>query len=275
MKLKNRRLFSFLMAIVMVLTMMPVQPLKASAAETLNLGAPVRLSGTTYQLSNAAFGSIGVVNAGGGYFTVAVNNGSIAVGTLPSGITELTSGITISGRVTDQSTPANRVFNFSSGNTYEEIQAVIGDMTFTQPAGQTQSITVNVVPGAPLANGKTSVRTYNGRYFVYVERPSIDMTFVDAVTTAANATNNNGHLVEPTATPAGANDMIAIAKMFAEFKTPFTGGWNFLSFIGATKTTAASNWATSTNPTTRYVSDTNGQATGLESTPEYQFNGAD
>lgn len=255
-------MLSILMAIVMVLTMMPFHPLKASAAETLNLGTPVRLSGTTYQLSNAAFGSTGVVNAGGGYFTVAVNNGSIAVGTLPSGITELTNGITISGRVTDQSTPANRVFNFSSGNTYEEIQEVIGNMTFTQPAGQTQSITVNVVPGAPLANGKTSVRTYNGRYFVYVQRPST-MTFYDAVTIA---TNNNGHLLEPTADDTGAAEMFAIANMFAEFKTFFRGSWNFISFIGATKTTAPT-WASAVNPETRYVS--NGNATGLENNASY------
>lgn len=255
------------MAIVMVLTMMPFHPLKASAADTLNLGTPVRLSGTTYQLSNAAFGSIGVVNAGGGYFTVAVNNGSIAVGTLPSGITELTNGITISGRITDQSTPTNRVFNFSSGNTYEEIQAVIGNMTFTQPAGQTQSITVNVTPGAPLTNGKTSIRTYNGRYFVYVERPSTTMDYNDAVTTA---TNNNGHLVEPPATIAGAVEMFAIANMFAEFKTAFTGNWNFISFIGATKATAP-NWDSAVNPETRYVS--NNTATGLESTSNFVANG--
>ena len=44
MKLKNRRMLSVLMAIIMVLTMMPFHPLKvrAAAATTLNLGTPVR-----------------------------------------------------------------------------------------------------------------------------------------------------------------------------------------------------------------------------------------
>ncbi|UUZ83711.1 hypothetical protein LJK88_07810 [Paenibacillus sp. P26] len=195
MKLKNRRMLSLLMAIVMVLTMLPFHSLevRAAATPTLDLGNPVSVTGTTYQSPNAAFGSTGVVDANGGYFTVAVNSGSIAVGTLPSGITELTNGIKISTITTDQSTSTNRVFNFSSTNTYEDIQAVIRNLTFAQVSGQTQTVTVNVTPGAPLADGKTSVRTYNGRHFVYVARQST-MTFNDAVTTA---TSKNGHLVEP------------------------------------------------------------------------------
>lgn len=266
MKLKNRRMLSLLMAIVMVLTMTPFHPLEVSAAATtLDLGTPDRTSTTNYQLSNAEFGSTGVVDAGGGYFTAAVNNGSIAVGTVPNSVTESTYGIEISGIVTDQSTPANRVFNFSGAATYEDIQAVIRNMTFTQVAGQTQSITVNVVPGAPLSDGKTSVRTYNGRHFAYVQRQAT-MTFNDAVTIA---TSNNGHLVEPTA--GNPEEMLAIASLFNEFKSPWTGNWNFISFIGATKTTASS-WSTSVNNETRYV--TNGQPTGLESTSNFVANGA-
>ncbi|WP_440114843.1 S-layer homology domain-containing protein [Paenibacillus sp. QZ-Y1] len=266
MKLKNRRMLSTLMAIVMVLTMMPFYPLEVRAAETptLDLGDPMSVTETTYQLSNAAFGSTGVVNAGGGYFKVAVNNGSIDVGTPPSGITELTNGITISGTVTDKSTSTNRVFNFSSETTYEDIQDVIRDMTFTKVSGQTQRVTVNVTPGAPLANGKTSVRTYNGRHFAYVQRLST-MTFKDAVTIA---TNNNGHLVEPA--PANPGEMFAIASMFGEFKNPFSGNWNFLTFIGATKTYTP-NWNTSIGAVTRYVST--GFQTGLESTTNYVSNG--
>lgn len=268
MKLKSSRTLSFLMAIVMVLTMMPFHASQARAAETaiLNLGTPIRLSETNYQLSNAAFESNGIVNEGGGYFTVAVNNGSIAVGTLSNGITELTNGITISGVVTDKSTPKNRVFNFSSGTVYEEIQAVIRTMTFTQDSGQTQSVTVNVTPGAQLSNGKTSVRTYNGRHFAYVERLST-MTFNDAVTIAKA---NNGHLVEPTADHP--EEMLAIARLFQELKTPWTGGWSFVSFIGATKTTEASSWSTPAYTETRYV--TNAQPTGLELTSNYVQNGA-
>ncbi|KQX56760.1 S-layer homology domain-containing protein [Paenibacillus sp. Root444D2] len=265
MKLKNQRMLSVLMAIVMVLTMMPFHPLEVGAAvtPTLDLGTPVRSSATNYQLSNAAFGSTGVVDTDGGYFKVAVNNGSTAVGTVPNSITELTNGITISGIVTDQSTSTNRVFNFSGAATYEDIRAAIRNMTFTQAAGQTQSVTVNVTPGAPLSNGKTSVRTYNGRYFAYVARQTT-MTFYDAVTTA---TNNNGHLVEPAAGDAGAGEMLAIASMFKEFKSSFMTisgtQWNFISFIGATKTTSPS-WSTSNNDSlTHYVSNI-GQHTNLE-----------
>ncbi|KRE50153.1 S-layer homology domain-containing protein [Paenibacillus sp. Soil724D2] len=265
MKIKNRRMLSVLMAIVMVLTMMPFHPLEVGAAvtPTLDLGTPVRSSAINYQLSNAAFGRSDVVDAGGGYFTVAVSNGSTAVGTVPSSITELTSGITISGRVTDQSTSTNRVFNFSGAATYEDIRAAIRNMTFTQAAGQTQSVTVNVTPGAPLSNGKTSVRTYNSRHFVYVARQTT-MTFYDAVTTA---TNNNGHLVEPAAGDAGAGEMLAIASMFKEFKSSFMTisgtQWNFISFIGATKT-ASPSWSTSNNDSlTHYVSNI-GQHTNLE-----------
>lgn len=266
MKLNNRRTLSILMAIVMVLSMIPFQPLQVRAEETptLDLGTPVRLSETTYQLSNAAFGSTGVVNAGGGYFTVIVNNGSIAVGTLSSGITELTNGITISGVVTDKSTPANRVFNFSSDTTFEDIQAVIRNMTFTQSSGQTQSITVNVAPGAPLSNGKTSIRIYDGRYFVYVARQTTTLSFKEAVDIA---TSQHGHLVEPTAGNPG--EMFAIASMFKEFKSqsPWAGDggiWHFLSFIGASKTQGP-NWDTSVYSKTRYVTNPN-QETGLDST---------
>lgn len=259
-------MLSALLAIVMVLTMLPFYPseVKAAATPTLDLGDPISVTETTYQLSNATFGSTGVVNAAGGYFTVEVNNGSIAVVTPPSGITELTNGITISGIVTDQSTPTSRVFNFSSSNTYEDIQDVIQNMTFTQVPGQTQRVTVNVTPGVPLADGKTSVRTYNGRHFAYVQRLST-MTFKDAVTIA---TNNNGHLVEPA--PANPGEMFAIASMFKEFKNPFSGNWNFLSFIGATKTYTP-NWDTSIGTVTRYVST--GWQTGLESTTNYVSNG--
>ncbi|WP_438496564.1 S-layer homology domain-containing protein [Paenibacillus sp. IHBB 3054] len=266
MKLKNRRMLSFLMAIVMVLTMMPFYPLEVRAAvtPTLDLGNPVRVTGTTYQLSNATFGSTGVVNGAGGYFTVAVNNGSTAVGTLPSGITELINGIKISNFVTDKSTSANRVFNFSNSNTYEEILTVIRNMTFTQAAGQTQKVTVNVAPGAPLTDGKTSVRTYNGRHFVYVQRQGT-MTFKDAVTIA---TNNHGHLVEPKSN--NPQETFAIASMFKEFITPFGGDWNFLTFIGATKTTAP-NWNTSIYGDTKYVS--NGLSTGLDASKDFVPNG--
>ncbi|MFB5677369.1 S-layer homology domain-containing protein [Paenibacillus terreus] len=117
-----------------------------------------------------------------------------------------------------------------------------------------------------MSDGKTSVRTYNGRHFVYVARPAT-MTFKDAVTIA---TNNRGHLVEPAANKPA--EMLAIASMFKEFKTSFTAEWDFISFIGATKTTAASNWSTSTNNETRYVS--NGQPTGLELTSNFVPNGA-
>lgn len=230
----------------------------------LNLGNPVKVTEATYQMPNAAFDSIGIIKDTGGYFTVTVDSGSIDVGTVPSGITELTDGIQISGIVTDKSTPTNRVFNFSSTTTYEEIQAVIRNMTFTQDPGKTQSVTVNVVPGAPLTDGKTSVRTYDGRYFVYVARQST-MAFKDAVTTAAS---NNGHLVEPTADNPG--EMFAIANMFKEFKSPFGGNWNFLSFIGATRTEAP-NWDTETSPVTEYVS--NGLPTNLETSKEFVPNG--
>ncbi|MCR8635249.1 S-layer homology domain-containing protein [Paenibacillus radicis (ex Xue et al. 2023)] len=269
MKLENQRMLSLLMAIVMVLTMIPFHPLEVRAATTptLNLGNPVRVTGATYQLPNAAFGSTGAVHAAGGYFTVAVNSGTTAVGTHSSGITELTYGITISGITTDKSTPTNRVFNFSSGTTYEEIQAAIRNMTLTQVSGQTQNVTINVTPGAPLSNGKTSVRTYKGRHFVYVARQS-SMTFKDAVTTA---TNINGHLVEPAANNPG--EMLAVASMFKEFKSPFARepGWNFISFIGATKTYSP-NWDTSVGSFTRYVST--GYQTGLEQTSNYMDNGA-
>ncbi|MEK8217013.1 S-layer homology domain-containing protein [Paenibacillus sp. FSL L8-0463] len=255
------------MAIVMVLTMMPFYPLEVRAAvtPTLDLGNPVRVTGTTYQLSNATFGSTGVVNGAGGYFTVAVNNGSTAVGTLPSGITELINGIKISNIVTDKSTSANRVFNFSNSNTYEEILTVIRNMTFTQAVGQTQKVTVNVAPGAPLTDGKTSVRTYNGRYFVYVQRQGT-MTFKDAVTIA---TNNHGHLLEPKSN--NPQEIFTIASMFEEFTTPFGGNWSFLTFIGATKTTAP-NWNTSIYGDTKYVS--NGLSTGLEASKDFVPNGA-
>lgn len=271
MKLTNRRMLSLLMAIIMVLTMIPFHPLevRAAATPTLDLGIPVKVTEVTYQLPDAAFGSTGVVDAKGGYFTVAVNSGSIDVGAISSGITELTNGIKISGVVTDKSTPTNRVFNFSSSNTYEDIQAVIRNMTFTQVSGQTQSVTVNVTPGAPLTDGKTSVRTYNGRHFVYVERLTT-MTFKDAVTIA---TNNNGHLVEPAAGDAGAAEMLAIASMFDDFKYSYNKNWNFISFIGATKTTAPS-WSTSSDSVTHYVLN-NRQHTNLESKPYYQFNGDD
>ncbi|KQO10669.1 S-layer homology domain-containing protein [Paenibacillus sp. Leaf72] len=262
MKLKNRSMLSFLMAIVMVLTTMPFYPLEARAADTptFDLGTPVRLSESTYQLSNATFGGL---DEESGYFTVTVNNGTITVGTLSSGITELTNGINISGVITDESTPTNRVFNFSSGTTNEEIQAIIRNLTFTQNSGQTQSVTVNVAPGAPLNDGKTSVRTYNGRHFVYVARQNT-MGFKDAVDIA---TNNHGHLVEPTADNPG--EMFAIASMFKEFKSqsPWAGDggiWHFLSFIGATKTQGP-NWDTSVYSETRYVTNPN-QQTGLEAT---------
>ena|GEM_PF-812383 len=266
MKLKNRRMVSFLMAIVMVLAMIPFHPLEVKAAETptIDLGTPVGLSATAYQLPSAAFGSTGVVDAGGGYFTVAVNSGSITVdvGSLSNGITELTSGIKISGITTDQSTATNRVFNFSSDTTYEDIQAAIQNMTFTKISGQTQSVTVNVTPGAPLTDGKTSIRTYNGRHFVYVARQST-MGFKDAVDIA---TSNHGHLVEPTAADPG--EVFAIASMFKEFKSvsPWSaegGIWHFLSFIGATKTQGP-NWDTAVYSQTRYVTNPN-QETGLES----------
>ncbi|MFB5761977.1 S-layer homology domain-containing protein [Paenibacillus medicaginis] len=270
MKLKNRRILSVLMAIVMVLTILPFHPsqVRAAATPALDPGTPVRLSETTYQLANAAFGSTGVVKATGGYFTVAVNNGSIAVGTLASGITELTDGIKISGITTDKSSATHRIFNFTSSNTYEDIQAAIQGMTFKQDSEKTQKVTVNVVPGAPLSDGKTSARAYDGRYFVYVARQN-SMTFNDAVTTA---TNNKGHLVEPAANnPA---EMLAIASMFNEFKTSFAGmpGWNFISFIGATKTKAP-NWDTASNTLTTYV--TKNQYTGLEQSNKYKFNGDD
>ncbi|MEC0226237.1 S-layer homology domain-containing protein [Paenibacillus alba] len=270
MKLRNRRMLSLLLAIVMVLTMMPFYPLevRATATPTLDLGTPVRLSTTTYQLSNAVFGGSGVVDAGGGYFTVAVSNGSIAVVTPPGGIAEMTDGVKIGTIKTDQSTLTNRVFNFSSTNTYEDIQTVIRNLTFTQ-VSETPTVTVNVTPGTPLADGKTSVRTYKGRHFVYVATQST-MTFYDAVTTA---TNKNGHLVEPAANNPG--EMLAIASMFKEFKSPFTAkpGWNFISFIGATKTYKP-NWNISTGTTVRYVST--GYQTGLDSTTlptKYMENG--
>ncbi|SFF26261.1 S-layer homology domain-containing protein [Paenibacillus algorifonticola] len=268
MKLKNRRMLSVLIAIIMVLTMMPLHPLevKAAATSAIDLGTPVSVTETTYQLSNATFGSTGVVNGAGGYFTVAVNNGSIAVGALPSGITELINGIKISGIVTDQSTSVNRVFNFSNGNTYEDILDVIQKLTFTKAVGQTQSVTVNVAPGAPLTDGKTSVRTYNGRHFVYVQRQATTMTFKDAVTIA---TNNSGHLLEPKAN--NPQEIFAIASMFKEFKSAFMGNWSFLTFIGATNTTAP-NWDTSSYSATRYVS--NGQSTGLDTSNEFVANGA-
>lgn len=236
-----------------------------SAVVVLDLGTPVRLSTTNYQLPNAEFGSTGVVDTNGGYFTVAVDNGSIAVGTVPSSITELTNGIKISGIDTDKSTSTNRVFNFSGAATYEDIQSVIRNMTFTQAVGQTQSVTVNVTPGAPLSDGKTSVRTYNGRHFAYLQRLTT-MTFQDAVTIA---NNNNGHLVEPTS--ANPEEMFTIANMFKEFKSAFNGDWNFLTFIGATKTTSP-NWNTSSESATRYVS--NGEPTGLELTTDFVANGA-
>ncbi|WP_240418512.1 S-layer homology domain-containing protein [Paenibacillus periandrae] len=267
MKLRNRGMLSLLMAIVIVLTMIPFHPLevKAAATPTLDLGNPVRVTGATYQLPNAAIGSTGAVHAAGGYFTVAVNSGTIAVGTHSSSITELTYGIKISGIDTDISTPTNRVFNFSSSTTYEDIQAAIRNMTFNQVPGQT--VTVNVTPGAPLVNGKTSVRTYKGRYFTYVERQNT-MTFKDAVTTA---TYNNGHLVEPAAGNAGAAEMLAIASMFNEFKSLWSGSsWYFISFIGATKTYTP-NWDTSVGSSTRYVS--NGYQTGLETSNEFVPNG--
>ncbi|MFM9281104.1 S-layer homology domain-containing protein [Paenibacillus jiagnxiensis] len=256
------------MAIVMVLTILPFQPsqVRAAAAPALDLGTPVRSSETAYQLSNAAFGSAGVVDPAGGYFTVAVNNGSIAVGTLASSITELTNGIKIIDVVTDQSTPTNRVFNFSGSNTYADIQDAIEKLTFTQASGKSQKVTVNVMPGAPLSDGKTSVRTYNGRHFVYVARQN-SMTFNDAVTTARN---NSGHLVEPSKDHP--EEMLAIASLFKEFKSPWAGtNWSFISFIGATKTAAATNWSTPAYSETRYV--TNGQPTGLESSKEFVDNG--
>lgn len=265
MKVKNRSLLSLLMAVVMMLTMIPFYPLDARAAEApaLDPGTPVRLSETTYRLSNAAFGTTGVVHAAGGYFTVVVNNGSIAVGPSSSGITELTNGITISGIVTDQSTPTNRVFNFSAGTTYEDIQAYIRAMTFTQDAGQAQRITVNVTPGAQLADGKTSVRTYGGRYFVYVARQTATLSFKEAVTIAAN---QNGHLVEPTADNPG--EMFAIASMFKEFKSPSPwsgdgGIWHFLSFIGVTRAQGPEWNELSLYGETRYVTRPN-QATGID-----------
>ncbi|MBE1443806.1 cadherin-like beta sandwich domain-containing protein [Paenibacillus sp. OAS669] len=268
MKLKNRSMLSLLMAIVMVLTMIPFQPLEAEAAATptLELGNPVGVTGATYQLPNAAFGSTGVVDTKGGYFTVAVNGGSITLGTLSSGITELTNGITINGITTDKSTPANRVFNFSGSTKYEDIQAAIRNMTFTPATGQTQNVIVNVTPGAPLTDGKTSVRTYNGRHFVYVARESNGtMTFKDAVTTAEGI---NGHLVEPAKDNPG--EMLAIASMFKEFKSFWSGSWYFISFIGATKTYKP-NWDTSVGAYTRYVST--GFQTGLETSNEIVPNG--
>ncbi|WP_282940457.1 cadherin-like beta sandwich domain-containing protein [Paenibacillus sp. RC67] len=267
MKLKNRKMLSLLMVIVMVLTMIPFHPLevKAATTPTLDLGNPVRVTKATYQLPNAAFGSTGVVHTAGGYFTVAVNSGSIAVGTLSNGITELVDGIKISTIVTDQSTPTNRVFNFSGRTTYEDIQDAIRNMTFTQVSGQTQSVTVNVTPGAPLTDGKTSVRIYNGRYFVYVARQNT-MAFKDAVTTAASI---NGHLVEPAANNPG--EMLAIASMFKEFKSFWSGSWYFISFIGATKTYSP-NWDTSVGSFTRYVST--GYQTGLDTSNEIVPNGS-
>jgi len=266
MKLKKRSGLSFLLAIVMVLTMVPFYPLEARAAvaPSLDLGSPVRLSETTYQLSNATFGSSeGVVNEAGGYFTVAVNNGRIDPGNARSGITELISGITIIDVTTDQSTATNRVFNFSGDITYEDIEAFIQDMTFTQVPGATQVVTVNVTPGAPLTNGKTSIRTYDGRYFVYVARQTATLSFKEAVDIA---TSHHGHLVEPKA--GNANEMFAIASMFKEFKSPSPWAaqgaiWHFLSFIGATETTGP-NWDTAVYPETRYVTNPN-EKTGLES----------
>ncbi|MFE6074864.1 S-layer homology domain-containing protein [Paenibacillus sp. NPDC057886] len=266
MILKNRSMLSFLMAIVMVLTIMPFYPLEARAADTptFDPGIPVRLSETTYQLSNATFGTTGVVNAAGGYFTVVVNNGRIDPGILPSGITELTNGIIISGITTDRSTITNRVFNFSGGTTYEDIQDFIQNLTFTQDAGQSQSVTVNVTPGAQLADGKTSVRTYDGRYFVYVARQTATLSFKEAVTIAAD---HGGHLVEPTAGNPG--EMFAIASMFKEFRSPSPwsgdgGIWHFLSFIGVTKTQAP-DWASPYYTETRYVTHPD-QQTNLEAT---------
>ncbi|MFC6457501.1 cadherin-like beta sandwich domain-containing protein, partial [Paenibacillus vulneris] len=269
MKLNNRRMLSLLMAIVMVLTLIPFQPLEAEAAATptLDLGNPVGVTGATYQLPNAAFGSTGVVDTKGGYFTVAVDRGSITLGTLSSGITELTNGITINGITTDKSTPANRVFNFSGNTKYEDIQAAIRNMTFTPVSGQTQNVIVNVTPGAPLTDGKTSVRTYNGRYFVYVARESNGtMTFKDAVTIAASI---NGHLVEPAKD--NPREMLAIASMFKEFKSFWSGSWYFISFIGATKTYSP-NWDTSVGNYTRYVST--GYQTGLDTSNEIVPNGS-
>lgn len=268
MKIKNRRALSILMAFIMVVTMIPFYPLevKAATTPTLNLGNPVRVAPATYQLPNAAFDSTGVVHAGGGYFTVAVNSGSTTLGNLASGITELTNGITIADKVSDKSTPTNRVFNFTGSVTYEDIQAAIRNMTFTQVSGETQSVTVNVTPGAPLSNGKTSVRTYDGRHFVYVARQST-MNFKDAVTIA---TSNNGHLVEPKVDHP--EEMLAIASMFKEFKSYWQGNWFFISFIGATKTTEATNWSTSVYNETRYVS--NGQITGLDNSSEIVPNGS-
>ncbi|MFJ7733511.1 S-layer homology domain-containing protein [Lysinibacillus sp. NPDC097231] len=267
MKLKFQRMISFFVAVVLILTMIPYHPLEVRAADapTLNLGTPVKLSEKVYQLSDAEFDKSGVVNEVGGYFTVSVNNGVTAVGSLPSGITELTNGITISGVVTDESTETNRVFNFSSGTTYENIQNVIQNMVFTSDLGVTQHVTVTVVPGAPLENGKTSIRTYNGRHFVYVERLTT-MTFKDAVEIA---TSNNGHLVEPAKDKPA--EMLDITKLFKEFATsPYKDNWNFISFIGATKTTAQ-NWDSPKGTNTKYIS--NGELTGLESTSNYVSNG--
>ena len=84
-------------------------------------------------------------------------------------------------------------------------------MSFTQPAGQTQSITVNVVPGAPLANGKTC--TYLQRTLFCICGRASTMTFYDAVTAT-----NNANISEPTADDTGAEEMFAISNMFAEFK---------------------------------------------------------
>lgn len=269
MKLKNQRRLSLLMTIVMVLTMLPFYPLEARAATTptLNLGNPVSVTEATYQLPNATFDSTGAIKDTGGYFTVTVNSGSIAVGTVASGITELTEGIKISGIVTDKSTPINRVFNFSSNTTYEDIQAVIRNMKFTQDPGKTQSVTVSVTPGTPLTDGKTSVRTYDGRHFVYMERPGATLTFKEAVALATK--DGLGHLVEPDSDKP--EEMLAIANMFKEFKSVFMNDWHFLSFIGATKTQTP-NWDTSVYTDTRYVSDAN-KSTGLEKSKNYVENG--
>lgn len=264
-------MISFFVVVVMILTMIPYHPLEVRAAVTskLDLGTPVRLSEKVYQLSNIKFDNSGVVNGGGGYFTVSVNNGVTAIGSLPSGITELTNGIKISGLVTDKSTETNRVFNFSSGITYEDIQTVIQDMVFTRDSEVTQLVTVKVVPGTQLSDGKTSVRTYNERHFVYVERLTT-MTFKDAIDIA---TSNNGHLVEPKSD--NPTEMLGIAKLFNEFKQPFTArpGWNFISFIGATKTTAP-NWDSprDSNNTTKFVSS--GVLTGLGAGNKYMENGS-
>ncbi|MGG2084121.1 S-layer homology domain-containing protein [Lysinibacillus pakistanensis] len=269
MRLKFQRMVSFFVIVVMLLTMIPYHPLEVRAAvtPTLDLGTPVKLSEKVYQLSNAKFDNSDVVNAGGGYFTVSVNNGVTTIGSLPIGITELTNGIKISGVVTDKSTETNRVFNFTGNTTYQDIQDVIQNIEFTRTE-ETQNVTVIVVPGLPLSDGKTSVRTYDGRYFAYVERLST-MTFKVAVDIA---TSNNGHLVEPKSD--NPTEMLGIAQLFNEFKQPFTArpGWNFISFIGATKTTEP-NWDSpkDINNTTKFLS--NGELTGLGTGNKYMDNG--